>query len=379
MLKLGVVGTSRKENEKRAPIHPDHFSRVPERLRRNITFEEGYGEPFGVTDKEIVAQCGGIASRKELLEHSDVVLLPKPVIEDVLEIRENGILWGWPHCVQQKAITQAAIDRKLTLIAFEEMFVWGPDGGRGLHTFYKNNEMAGYCSVLDALRLMGVDGHYGPSQQVVVLSFGGVSRGAIYALKARGFTNITICIQRPEHLIREEVLGCRYVRMRRGGPQEAQVVVERRDGSTLSLIDLLAETDIIVNGIFQDPNNPLMFVTQSEVKRLKKNGLIIDVSCDDGMGFPFAKPTTIADPMFEVGHLHYYAVDHSPTVLWRSSSWEISAALLKYLPTVMDGPESWNKDESIRRAIEIRDGVVQNPKILSFQQRSPQYPHLMLD
>ena len=65
------------------------------------------------------------------------------------------------HCAQQRAVTQAAIDRKLTLIAFEDMFVWGPRGQIGRHTFYKNNEMAGYCAVLHALQLKGIDGHYG--------------------------------------------------------------------------------------------------------------------------------------------------------------------------------------------------------------------------
>ena len=63
------------------------------------------------------------------------------------------------------------------------------------------------------LRLKGIDGHYGRQRKVVILSFGAVSRGAIYALKARGFRDITICILRPDHLVREEVLGCHYLRM----------------------------------------------------------------------------------------------------------------------------------------------------------------------
>ena len=42
---------------------------------------------------------------------------------------------------------------------------------------------------------------------------------------------------------------------------------------------------------------------------------------------------------------------------------------------VMAGPDAWDADETIRRAIEIRDGRIVNEKILSFQRRSPQYPH----
>ena len=375
MLKLGVVGKSRKEDEKRVPIHPEHLGRIPKDLRRYITFEEGYGEPFGVTDAKLVAHGVGLADRKALLKHSDIVLLPKLVIEDLNELSENAIFWGWPHCVQQQAVAQTAIDRKLTLIAFEEMFVWGPDKHRGRHTFYKNNELAGYCAILHALQLKGIDGHYGKQRKTVILSFGAVSRGAIYALKARGFRDITICIQRPDHLVREEVLGCHYLRMRRGVKGESRLIAVEHDGTEYSLFDLIRDADILVNGTFQDVDNPITFVNEEEALRLKPSGLIIDISCDEGIGFHFAKPTAFKKPMFKVGSVDYYAVDHTPSYLWESATWDISAALLKYLPTVMGGPERWEKDETIRRAIEIQDGVVRNPKILTFQNRSPEYPH----
>jgi len=375
MLSLGVIGTSRKENERRVAIHPDHVVRIPEDLRQHITFERGYGEPFGLTDAQLGAQCAGVASRKELFQTSDIVLLPKPVPEDFSEIQANGILWGWPHCVQQRASTQAAIDRKLTLIAFEEMFVWGPDGHCDRHTFYKNNELAGYCGVLHALQLKGVDGHYGRQRKTAILSFGAVSRGAIYALKARGLRDITICIQRADQLVREEVLDCHYLRIRCGEAGEPRMVAVEHDGTEWPLFDLICSSDIIVNGTFQDPLQPVMFVVDDEIPRLKPGCLIIDVSCDEGMGFPFARPTTFEQPMFQVGSVDYYGVDHSPSYLWDSASWEISRALLRYLPVVMGGPESWQNNETIRRAIEIRDGVVQNPKILAFQHRASEYPH----
>jgi hypothetical protein len=76
--------------------------------------------------------------------------------------------------------------------------------------------------------------------------------------------------------------------------------------------------------------------------------------------------------------LHYYAVDHSPSFLWNSATWENSEALLEHLPIVMSGPEAWEADETIRRAIEIRDGRVENPRILSFQGRSPDYPYQLV-
>src|ERR1700745_1464200 len=97
------------------------------------------------------------------------------------------------------------------------------------------------------------------------------------------------------------------------------------------------------------------------------------------MGFSWARPTSFADPMGTVGRtICYYAVDHSPSLLWDSATWEISEALLPQLKTVLAGPGAWDGDETIRRAIEIRDGNIQNPDILSFQHRAPQYPHQRL-
>jgi hypothetical protein len=54
---------------------------------------------------------------------------------------------------------------------------------------------------------------------------------------------------------------------------------------------------------------------------------------------------------------------------------KISEALLPYLQPVLGGPDAWAGNATVRRTIEIRDGIIQNPRILSFQRRSPQYPH----
>tara|TARA_R110001606_G_scaffold4615_2_gene21554 strand:- start:6962 stop:8137 length:1176 start_codon:yes stop_codon:yes gene_type:complete len=374
-LTIGVIGTSRKTDERRYPIHPDHLKRIPEQLRKQLIFEQGYGEAFNVSDAQIAALTGGVASRSDILTKIGTVIIAKPVLADLQELREGGTLWGYVHCVQQREITQAALDRKLTLIAFEDMFVWSPQGNVGRHTFYKNNEMAGYCAVLHALQLKGIDGHYGDQRKTIIFSFGAVSRGAIYALKAHGFRDITICIQRPDHEVREEILDCHYVKVRQGQHDEARMMVVEHDGTQRPLTELISEADIIVNGTFQETANPVNFVIESEADCLKANSLIIDVSCDEGMGFFFAKPTTFANPMFRYETVDYYAVDHTPSYLWESATRSISAAMIVYLPTVLAGKAQWQKNETIRRAINIEDGIIKNTAILAFQKRQLNPPY----
>lgn len=377
-LTIGVIGTSKKKYERRVPIHPEHLSRIPEDIRHKMIFEEGYGAPFNITDSEIAAQTGGIATRHELLANIGAVIISKPVLSDLQELREGGILWGYVHCVQQRDITQTALDRKLTIIAFEDMFAWRLNNQRALHTFYKNNEMAGYCTVIHALQLKGIDGHYGNQRKIIIFGFGAVSRGAISALKAHGFRDITICIQRDTFPEIAEVLDCNYARTLKGNVGEARMLVEQ-DGITQPLTDLISKADIIVNGTFQNTDNPTYFVTESESSSLKPNGLIIDVSCDEKMGFFFAKPTTFKDPMFKYGTTDYYGVDHTPSYLWESASRLISEALIGYLPIVMADRDCWQKNDTIRRAVNIDDGVIHNPSILSFQKRESNYPHAYIN
>ena len=314
-------------------------------------------------------------TREQLIEECDVIVLPKPLADDLVTMREGQVLWGWPHCVQDEALTQVAIDRKLTLIAWEAMNHWGRDGSFSLHVFHKNNELAGYCSVMHALRLRGVSGQYGRRLRAAVISFGATGRGAVTALAALGIFDVTVLTQRDPAAVASPVHSATIAQFGPDPDDGSTLVVDGDEGSR-PLVDLLAEHDVIVNCVLQDPEEPSMFIRNEELERFAPGSIIVDVSCDEGMGFEWARPTTFSDPMFTVGErVHYYAVDHSPSYLWDAATWEISAALMPYLSTVMGGPDSWDHEDTIKKSIEIRDGVVQNPKILSFQNRSAEYPH----
>jgi alanine dehydrogenase len=374
-LSLGVLGTSRKEHEYRLPIHPLHLDRVDADLRPRIFLERGYGQRFGVPDEQLAPLVGGICPRAELIAARDVILLPKPTLDDIVELRHGQVLWGWPHCVQDGAVTQLAIDRRLTMIAWEAMNHWTADGGFGVHVFHKNNELAGYCSVLHALQLLGTTGDYGRRMRAAVISFGATARGAVIALNGLGVSDVTVLTQRDATAVASPIPSVLMGQFERTEPGSGRTLAMKRAGP-VPLAEFLAGYDIVVNCVLQDTDAPLMFVTTEELRLFAPGTLIVDVSCDEGMGFEWARPTSFGEPMFTVGdQVHYYAVDHSPSYLWNSATWEISEALIPYLRTVLDGPEAWDRDATVGRAIEIRDGVVQNPKILSFQGRRAEYPH----
>ena len=372
---LGVLAHTAKENEHRQPIHPLHLRRIDPGLRSRIYLERGYGEPFGISDEELAPQVAGLLPRDRLIAHCDVVLLLKPLANDLKELRPGQILWGWPHCVQDRELTQTAIDGRLTLIAFEAMNHWTADGGFNLHVFHKNNELAGYCSVLHALALTGSTGAYGRRRRAAVISFGATARGAVTALNAHGVLDVHVLTHRGVSAVGSPIHSAQIVHFDRDPEAPARTRALTDDGP-IATAAFLARHDIVVNCVLQDTGAPLMFATNDDLPLFSPGTLVVDVSCDESMGFEWARPTTFTDPMFTIGHnIHHYGVDHSPSYLWDSATWEISQALIPHLATVLTGPDAWDADKTIRQAIEIRDGVVQNPAILSFQHRSPDYPH----
>ena len=300
-LKIGVLGTSLKENEYRLPIHPLHLDGIDGQVKKNLYFENSYASKFNINSENFLG-IGGLLEREAVLGECDVVLMPKPVLSDIRVMKEGGVVCGWAHLVQQKDITQTCIDRKLSVLAWESMHQWGTDGDFKNHTFYKNNEIAGYAAVLDSLRLIGVDGNYGPDREVVVIGFGSVGRGATRALLGLGFKKISVYTDQDPKTIKERPQGVQFYQVTKGSKEKVHILQKER--TPQPFIEKLSSSDIIVNAIIQDTDAPVMFVDEDEVSRLKTNALIVDVSCDEGMGFYGAKPTSFEEPIFKIKQIH---------------------------------------------------------------------------
>jgi len=372
-LTIGVVGTTRKLHERRRPVHPAHLDRIDEEVRAHLLVERGYGAHFGVGDDEIARWVSGVVDREELIRRADVVLLPKPVAADLAEMRDGQVLWGWPHLVQDPELTQLAIDKRLSVIAWEAMNHWTSKGSFSLHVFHLNNEIAGYAAVIHALQLRGATGAYGKQLRAAVISFGSTARGAVRALNAMGVHDVEVITQRDSSAVAAPFGSTAMGQFERleGDPRRAQVL---RQAGPQAAEEFLAEHDIIVNCMLQDTEAPLVFADDPHA--FAPGTIVVDVSVDEGMGFAWARPTSFAEPMFEVGdRVHYYAVDHTPSLYWESATWTISEALLPYLDLVQRGPAAWAEDVTLSRALEIERGEVRNTRILAFQGRAVPYPH----
>ena len=192
---------------------------------------------------------------------------------------------------------------------------WTADGSFSLHVFHKNNELAGYCSVLHALQLIGTTGDYGRRLRAAVIGFGAAGRGAVTALNAHGVSDVDILTHRDVNAVGSPIHSARIVRFEQdaGDPSRSHALPDERPGAAGAVPGRARHRRQLRAA---EPRRAADVRHRATTwAAFAPGSLIVDVSCDEGMGFGWARPTSFAEPMFTVGdNVHYYAVDHSPSL-----------------------------------------------------------------
>ena len=159
-------------------------------------------------------------------------------------------------------------------------------------------------------------------------------------------------------------------------PDLSHVITDR---GRVPLAPYLAENDIIVNCTLQDTAAPLTYLQTEDLADFRPGSLIVDVSCDEGMGFSWARPTTFDDPMFD-GRRPRPLLRRRPqpvVPLELGDLGEQRGAAPVPARRCSSGPAAWDarRDDQPRDRDPRRPGL--NPAILAFQGRAAEHPHLV--
>ena len=310
---------SRKENEKRRAIVPEYIRKMehPEQL----FFEYGYGEVLGISDQEYITLGCHMCSLEECLQ-CDIVCDPKiGDAEYIHTLRDGQIVFGWIHATQNVEIADALINNGLTAYAWEKMY------DRQRHVFWQNNELAGEAAVVHAFQCFG----WLPFQKnVAVIGRGNTARGAVRMLNMLG-ANVVQYDRKTEQLLRDE----------------------------------LSQYDVVVNCVLWDVMRQDHILYREDLRRMKKGAMIIDVSCDRCGGIETSQPTTIESPVYTVEGILHYAVDHTPSLFYKTFSYNNSQVIYPFLNQLIT-----EKPGEILQGAKISDcGKITDLEIISYQKR----------
>lgn len=319
---MNTVGLiiSHKENEKRRALLPKHIKLL--KHPENIYIEDGYGEALGFLNDDYARLGVKIASRNEILK-KDIICDPKIGDAEYLNDLNDQIIFGWVHAVQNKDITEKIINNKLTSYAWEDMY----ENGR--HCFWRNNEIAGEAAVFHAYMCHGI---FPYNTKAAILGRGNIARGALKTLNFMG-AEVVQYDRKTEELFRKE----------------------------------LPNYDVIVNAILWDTNREDHIIYKEDLKRMKQNSLIIDISCDKNGGIETSIPTTIDNPIYIIDGITHYVVDHTPSLFWKTTSDSLSAEFVKYIDFLIE--ENADNNIVLSKCKNFNKGVILDNRIIKFQKR----------
>lgn len=309
-----------KENEKRRVLLPKDIRTIKE--RKNIFFEKGYGEILGISDSEYEKVGCNVVSFDEVLKQ-DIICDPKVGDANYLDkLKEKQIIFGWVHAVKNKKLTDLLLNKKITAIAFEDMFY------KNRHVFYKNNILAGEAACYNAINYLGKlpDGLY-----AAIIGNGNTAHGVYKALVRLG-VNVDIYTRDLEGLLKEN----------------------------------LSNYDLIVNCVLWDVKRKDHIIYCEDLKKMKKGSIIIDVSCDLNGAIETSHPTTLDNPIYVKDNIIHYAVDHTPSIFYQTFSLECSTIIADYINDLIEE----RNNEVLENATIIKNGKILDQKIADYQNRS---------
>ena len=320
--KLKTIGfvNSHKTGEKRIALLPKDITRINH--REVLFFEEGYGSDLNISDTEYAALGCQVVPRNVALEQ-DIICDPK--IGDatfIKNLRPGQTIFGWVHAVQSKEVTDILVANQLSAYAWEDMY----EDNR--HSYWRNNELAGEAAVMHAYQLNGVMPY---DTKVAILGRGNTARGAQRILIGLG-ADVRVYNRNQEKLFQKEMTAF----------------------------------DVIVTAILWDTSRKDHLIYQTDLERFKPGTLIIDVSCDENGAVETTVPTTLENPIYEINSVIHYAVDHTPTIFYRSTSSAISKETYKYIDDLVEG----RPNVILKNALIVEQGRIIDERINQFQNRT---------
>jgi N5-(carboxyethyl)ornithine synthase len=320
MKNIGFV-ISTKENEKRRAILPCYLKDI--KNKNSIYIETGYGDVLGYTDDDYRNVGANVVSREEALT-KEIICDPKIGDANYLKALDcNQLLFGYVHAIQNESTTDIILEKSLSAIAWEDMYE------EGRHVFWRNNELAGEAAVMHAFTFCGKLPY---ECNVAIIGKGNVARGAYRILASLG-AKIQVYNRKMEKLLRKEI----------------------------------SEFDIIVNGILWDDTRKDHIIYREDLKKMKRNAMIIDISCDRAGGIETSIPTTIEKPTYYDENVLHYVVDHTPSLVYDTASDSFGKEIVKYLDYMLED----KIDECIvlQEAFIIKDGKIIDDRINEYQNR----------
>ncbi|MGX1502789.1 UNVERIFIED_CONTAM: alanine dehydrogenase [Streptomyces graminofaciens] len=340
-----------KNNEFRVAITP---AGVHELVRNGhqVFVEQNAGVGSSITDDEYVAAGAQILpTADEVWATADLLLKVKePIAEEYHRLRKDQTLFTYLHLAASRECTDALLESGTTAIAYETVEV-----NRALPLLAPMSEVAGRLAPqVGAYHLMrsaggrGVlpGGVSGTQAGKAVVIGGGVSGwNATQIAVGMGF-HVTL-LDRDINKLREadKIFGTKV-----------QTIVS----NAFELEKAVVEADLVIGAVLIPGAKAPKLVTNELVAKMKPGSVLVDIAIDQGGCFEDSRPTTHAEPTFNVHDSVFYCVANMPGAVPNTSTYALTNATLPYIVSLANNGwvEALRRDPALAKGLNTHDGKV---------------------
>lgn len=363
-----VVGVPReiKANEFRVGITP---SGTGELIKEGhcVLIEKGAGKGSGFDDGSYLDKGAVIVeSAEDIYAQADLIVKVKEPIEAEYPLLRNGqLLFTYLHLAADKRLTEVLCEKRVTAFAYETLRV----GGR-LPLLEPMSEIAGKMAALfGAVHLGRYNGGSGrllggavgvEPGRVLILGAGTAGKSAAMTAAGMGAEVVMMDINSERLHYLRDVLSPRITLLH---------------SSHDSISHQIRDADLIIGTVLVAGAKTPRLITRDMLGMIQKGSVLVDVSIDQGGCFETSRPTTHADPTYEIDGIIHYCVANMPGMYPRTSTIALTDATLPYIRKILATPfDQLMKENSIREALNTYDGHVTNEAVAAAHQM-PCIPH----
>ena len=318
-----------------------------------VLVQAGAGDGSGFTDAKYTQAGARLAPDAATVWASADLLLKvkEPITREYEHLRAGQTLFTYLHLAADRPLTEALVDSGTTAVAYETI----EDRDGRLPLLAPMSEIAGRLAaqagayfLQDPLGGRGVliGGVPGVAPARVTVLGGGVV-GTHAARVACGMGADVTILDRSLPRLREldELFEGR-----------ARVVMS----SAAQIEEELLRSDVVIGAVLVPGAAAPKLVTREMLHLLPARAALVDVAIDQGGCFETSRPTTHAEPAYEVDGILHYCVANMPGAVPRTSTRALTNATLPYVKALAEFgvDELIAHDPGVAPGVNVRDGVV---------------------
>jgi alanine dehydrogenase len=340
-----------KNNENRVALTPSGVFTLAN-LGHTVYVENNAGLNSGFTNETYVnAGAKILQTAAEVYAIAEMIMKVKePIPQEYALIKPKQLIFTYFHFASNEELTHAMIDSDAVCLAYETVEI-----NRTLPLLIPMSEVAGRMSIQQGAKYLerpmggkgillgGVPG-VNPAH---VLILGGGIVGTHAAWMAAGLgAHVTIAdISLPRLRQLSEIMPAN---------------VDTMMSSQYNIEEILPRTDLVIGAVLITGAKAPHLITRDMLKLLPKGAVLVDVAIDQGGCFETSRPTTHADPVYEVDGILHYCVANIPGAVPYTSTLALTNATLPY--AVILANMGWEKAceqyDDLRKGLNIVEGKV---------------------